>query len=996
MSNGSVGSVTIAGQTYYFSDKAKYDEVRKLSGDIDAQKQLIIDYQRRYGTSVVSTDENDLVVFDEGSEDDGDAGKTEVDIFDYNNWLVNNGLSGASKLSADSKLEDIAQYYNQIANNLNSIMSSIDSALSSKDPETIDAYMQELTFNMAALDGISQQSGFGSLVPEEYQAYLAIGGLSAATAAGTAAAMGITGTLATIAGVSVSVPVAGWIVAGVCGLAALGVGIYNYAKQKEIDEFKEQMQQTMDDCISKKEYAQKEIGEITEDIAKEAEREINKIDGGFDKIKSVDDVANNIASIVEYQAQMEQWAELCEKYGIEFKGQDLLDKLGSGDEKTKYADEYVEKFVEHTKNAIESSGNVVDDTGSYIASADDITALISALESNQATADINLKPLQDLIQFIKEKNQEDVNNDVSSISDGMYTGGSSGGGSYTSGMDGYSGALDAAGENKTGVDGAAADGKYDVNTEDYEKVQAEAKEKAQNDIDEYLKGIDISGKTIEELEDLYNLTSSDLELFKSYQENLDLDLSEFDTVLADIREQQQTLLDDYANSITTSGKSLEELEALYDEVGAQYDTYKSVSSTLDMGKVDEKLLQIRADEQKIVDEKVQEFSSKIQSTDSIQELSSIQAEAAQYLDSISSYEVDSTGVNAINVQMQQKIQSIADEKTMSYTAQANAVATSDEANNLANSINLEIANMANPNVDTSALQQLAIDLTAKSSELRLEEVRKQEEEAARRLAEKENNGKNNNTLAELDAYTPMIIPAAPNDGVPAYSPEEFENGEPAEEDAANLILAGDSSAAEGSPDNGATGEIPEGTEGVLVLGGESGPEAGAAEGVEGTEGSTSVIPGSQEGAETIEGADPENVSGILEGAGEAGGTGEAGEADGEGIPEGDVGAGNTGAADGAAGEIPEGTPDNTFTDGTIPADSAEEPAEEGVEGSVQGENQVDLAEETQGEIPAEEPEAEKPAEEAVEEAVEEIIEENPETTYTPEELQDLIEIEVEE
>ena len=166
MGNGCVGSVQIYGQTYYFSDKDKYDAVIALQGDAAAQKTLVDNYQRQYGVSAVSTNEDDLTELVDGSSGNG-AGTTsmssQVDAVDYNNWLVNNGLSGISKLSAESKIEDVKAYYEQIANKLSSIMGSIDSALASKDPDTIDACMTELTYNMAALEGVSQQSGMGSI-----------------------------------------------------------------------------------------------------------------------------------------------------------------------------------------------------------------------------------------------------------------------------------------------------------------------------------------------------------------------------------------------------------------------------------------------------------------------------------------------------------------------------------------------------------------------------------------------------------------------------------------------------------------------------------------------------------------------------------------------------------------------------------------------------------------------------------------------------------------
>ena len=389
MGNGCVGSVQIYGQTYYFSDKDKYDAVIALQGDAAAQKTLVDNYQRQYGVSAVSTNEDDLTELVDGSSGNG-AGTTsmssQVDAVDYNNWLVNNGLSGISKLSAESKIEDVKAYYEQIANKLSSIMGSIDSALASKDPDTIDACMTELTYDMAALEGVSQQSGMGSIMSSD----IAMAGMwGSAAVAGAATMLGATGTLATVAGVSVTIPGVGWAIAGVCAVAAIGIGIYNSVKQGEIDDLKEQMQQTMDGCTTKYQYAQKEIGETVEDTVSSIEGELKRLeDADFSDINDMNDMFVNINGILVFQASIEKWAGLCEKYGVPFEGQELLDKLGNEDNKTKYANEYVEKFVEHTKNAVEASGNVVDDTGTYIASADEINALISMLYDNEMTRNV--------------------------------------------------------------------------------------------------------------------------------------------------------------------------------------------------------------------------------------------------------------------------------------------------------------------------------------------------------------------------------------------------------------------------------------------------------------------------------------------------------------------------------------------------------------------------------------------------------------------------------
>ncbi len=726
--------------------------------------------------------------------------KGELDQVDYNNWLVNNGLSGISKLSSESKLEDIQNYYNQIATKLNSIMSSIDSALASKDPDTIDSYMTELTYNMAALEGVSQQSGLGSLVPEG-MSNAAWGGMwGGLAAAGVATMAGATGTLFTVAGVSATIPGIGWGIAGVCALTALGIGIYNSYKQGQIDDLKEQMQQTMDDCQAKLEYAQKEIGETVDDVISTVERDIKSIeDGGFSDIKDMNSVFANVNGILIYQANIEKWAGICEKYGVPFNGDEILEKLGSGDEKNKYADEYIEKFAENTKNAIEKSGDVVDDTGSYIASADEINALIAMLYDSELTRNINVTPLKDLIEFIKENNQSDVDNDAGSLVDGMY--GDSG--SYD--FSGYSNAYDTAGETQTGVDGAASDGQYDVDTSKYEEVQKEAQEAAQKDVDEYLENIDISGKTVEELEELYETTSADLEDFSQYKENLDLDLSKFDTVLSNIRKEQQAQVDEYIDSISVSGKSLSELEELHGEVSAQGEAFKKASSEVDTSAFEDVLSNIREEQQSIVDKYSDEISSKVESAGSISQLKRISAEMGQYLDTVSEYSVNTGKLSAINSVVDEKIQAAADEKATNYAIKAVSAKTSDDCITLADVINIEISQFEDTNADTSGLQKVVTDLISRANVLRIEEAKKKAEEdkmnvpaaapsttpnvsssvtpgAADTDSDTDEDGDASNVADGADeAQTPVTIPSYANDGAAAYYPDASgtEDGIPA-------------------------------------------------------------------------------------------------------------------------------------------------------------------------------------------------------------------------
>ena len=781
MGNGCVGSVQIYGQTYYFSDKDKYDAVIALQGDAAAQKTLVDNYQRQYGVSAVSTNEDDLTELVDGSSGNG-AGTTsmssQVDAVDYNNWLVNNGLSGISKLSAESKIEDVKAYYEQIANKLSSIMGSIDSALASKDPDTIDACMTELTYNMAALEGVSQQSGMGSIMSSD----IAMAGMwGSAAVAGAATMLGATGTLATVAGVSVTIPGVGWAIAGVCAVAAIGIGIYNSVKQGEIDDLKEQMQQTMDGCTTKYQYAQKEIGETVEDTVSSIEGELKRLeDADFSDINDMNDMFVNINGILVFQASIEKWAGLCEKYGVPFEGQELLDKLGNEDNKTKYANEYVEKFVEHTKNAVEASGNVVDDTGTYIASADEINALISMLYDNEMTRNVDVTKLKELIEFIGETNQSDVNNDAGAIGDGMYTGGDGGGYDFS----GYSGAVDAAGANQTGVDGAASNGQYDVDTTQYTDVQNEAKENAQKDVDEYLDNIDYKGKSVEELEELYNTTSTDLEDFSQYKDNLELDLSKLDTILAEIRAEQQARVDEYIDSISVSGKSMSELEELYDEVSEQGDAFKQASSEVDTSAFADVLTSIREEQQTIVDNHAEDVSSRVQSAASVGELATISAETAQFIETASEYEVNTGKLSAINALIKDKIQTIADEKAASYEMQASMVQTSMDADTLKDVINIEIAQFQNSEVNTASLQKVVSDLVIKANELRIEEAKKKAEEDAMNVpAALPSDTENLDDTANADnsndpdgANEPAVIPAYEGDGVPAYNPDA-ENGD---------------------------------------------------------------------------------------------------------------------------------------------------------------------------------------------------------------------------
>lgn len=670
--------INVNGTRYYFSDVSQYNAVASAN-TVERQLELIEQYQCAVGGVTISTDENDLVYVDEGN------GTAQFNDAGYSNYLIDSGLTDINNLSSESKLKDIEACFNKVSDELDSAMREIDSAISGKDPDKIESAMAKMVYGMNALNSVGSSVGANGLISGSVVGIsAAVGiGVPAACIATSTAAIGtaIAGGAGVMAATSAAVPVAGWVVAGICLAVAAGVSIYNKVQENKIDDLIEKMQEKGKEASDKFENAKTQIGNVVNNEVQNAEDAINSIPA-FQDIKSIEDIMSGANTIVETQTKLERWSSICTAFDIQGEGTnnlanalELLNADGAN-----YADTYIREFSAYAINSVETSGDIVADTGSYVATAGDLQTLMDELKGSEITKNINTDPLTQAINVLGQSNNQEVQNDAGTLQSSLDAGGSG------TDLSAIADTFTTAGENKAGVDEAAADSVYDVDTAVYNDVSAAAVNAAQNQINEYLQSIQTSGKSIQELNELYNEVSQKQAECLEDAQTLGIDVKGFETALAGIKEGEQTLVNQYAN----------------------------------------------------------EISSKIDSANTPEALAAVHKEANEYIASVSGIDVDTGSVancasNALN-----KAQQLVNQKAAEFKASADSITTSAEASSLLQQVNAEISKIqgldtGETKLDTSALQEVANNLGAKIAEL----TQKEAEEAK----QKEESGNSKNEVA---------------------------------------------------------------------------------------------------------------------------------------------------------------------------------------------------------------------------------------------------------
>lgn len=667
----------VNGTTYYFANKTDRDKV-KNAGGVSEQEKLVQEFMKSAsgGKTIVSTDEDDLVEINENEA----ADESEYpEGYNYESSTAYNKSIGLSALTEDSSVDDLIAVFEQIEEQVNEMDKKI-ASVDENDPEAIEDLLLEMTNMAVAINELGQKAG--AEMPQKgvvgkIAAGVGVGALAAAptllglggAAAGTTSLVVYNAGTAAIMGTIGAIPVAGQIALGIAAVGLIGYGLYsayqNHKAEEKLNQLKEDISQTaekLNGTWDKAESKLQEGGEaVIEDVTKDLDGLLND-EFDFKDITDVTSITDNIDKIIEAQGKLEPFYQVAQTYGIEIEGLDeLMDKLGSGDDSLQYAQSYLDAYAEQVDL------NIKDEVISDTESLNELYSSIEGLIESSKGKNLKTDKLEALLKTITETNQQEADDTADAIASGDTDGGLGAAGGSTT-VSGTGGGSDY-------VSGAASD-----------FAGAGAASTTADSVQQNSSSYDTSTDS---------LTSTSEALKKS----------------------AQAKVDSYLESISTSGKSIEELEALYSEVSSNYEAFKEISSELNLSGFSSKLQEIKEAQQEQINSVYKEYVSKASSATTTEERKQLLSELQQTISQYSSINLDLSGLVSVSNQIIQDEQTSIEQKAAQYQQQTNQASTSSEATEIINDINVEINNSTQINCDTSSLEAVLAQISSKLDQL---------------------------------------------------------------------------------------------------------------------------------------------------------------------------------------------------------------------------------------------------------------------------------------
>lgn len=618
---------------------------------------------------------------------------------DFDGFNVTEASSGIANMAQGGEISlddfcDACYQLDAIIKEINSIdINSIDD----DDFDGMEAALKKL---------IGAESAFNALQTVFNENFADIEGVDGGTKFGYSAVGGCVGTVVGI-GVCAGIAAAGTAlsatgIGAVIGIPLLiGAGIgYLFASQGDIDVDKingamKNCDQWTTDIQDKRANMEKKFISMFDKKLESYEGNIQKMMSGQDlDFSDIGSVANAFEEMTKmlstFKGEISPLVEMAGTYGIDLgaassKYQDLISSLNKEDDKglTEYGDKYIQSFAEALGAQVTKEGEVIVDTQDLEELANQVQKFITDVGTNTITKNLNLntEPLTKLIEeTIKNANQDSVDDSVQSLDNALYSGG---GGEYTYYLPSQQGGSDydpsgseyqfsigddaaiysAAGQTQDAVDAAQNDGEYSNDTSGYDTVQMSAKDKAQQEIDDYLTSISTDGKSVGELETLYDSVAKSKEANASSAETLGVDMGGFDIVLGNIRDAQQKIVDDWLNEQNTTGLDFQQLEDLYKTQDEQYAEFQNASSSVKLDGFADLQRDIRECQQGIVNNYVQTAKT----DGSFEELQSTLTKSNEDLETFRAINgnMDYSGFDTLKQTIQQNQQAIIDDYVQS-------------------------------------------------------------------------------------------------------------------------------------------------------------------------------------------------------------------------------------------------------------------------------------------------------------------------------------------
>lgn len=654
--------LTIDGTKYYFVNEADYNKVKDAE-TVEEQKELVSQYK----SSEVSTDEDDLVEVDdsdetEGTEEDADSGDLKgFEIEEYEAFMQ---AVGYNNLTEDSSVDDMEAVFDKIEDEIEKLDLKVRS-LDADDPNEINDVLMDLTTVNVAMEKFMESIGFES----SYN----VGGHVLGTAGG-AAAGALIGSVIPGVGTAIGAGV-GALIGLVGGFINLGM---NASEEDKFNKLKEKCETQAENLSQMTQDATTKFTEIVEDeLIPDIEEELEGLLDGEFKFEDINDTRNitdNLDNIIECQQKIEPYMQIAENFGIDCpKLKELADKLGTGDDALQYAQEYIDSYADAVDLTL--TDDVVADTGTLNEIYESVSEIITEAQSRGLETD----KLEDLLKKTQETNQSAADD----TADGILDGAGSGLQPYTVTTP-SSGGTTSYGTGTTGGTQSANTGVVDNTTSAIESAQTAEK------------------------------TSEGVE---SNSSSYDTSTESLDNAGTTLRESAQEQVNSYLESVSTGGISISELESLYGQVSATYEELKDLSGEVDLSGFESKLNEIREAQQSIINEYARQMSSSVQSTSTSSERKELLANIEATMNQYAEINIDFSGLSAVIGQIKDKEQQYINEQTQIANNLVQNSTSKEEVTSAINNITVIINESSGLNCDVSGLQAAIEQLNLKLEQL---------------------------------------------------------------------------------------------------------------------------------------------------------------------------------------------------------------------------------------------------------------------------------------
>ena len=702
-------SVEISGKYYKVDSQAILNEINNASTTSEKQE-IISSYVASNKATQIDEDEYQELNIGENEPAAGTEEEEYPAGFDYDSYQAYASSTGLSKLTEDSTLDDLIAVFEKIEDEVNELDKKI-ASIDENDPDEMASLMSEITNMAVAIGELGKAAGVefeknsvvGKTVASGVAGAVAVGVPAYCIATSAAAiSVAVAEGAGVVAATSAAVPVAGWVVAGIAAAVAIGAGVMAYNASKENEEIEKKLSELKENISNTAEKLNGSWDKVTEKFQESGKAVVDEVTGdleglledefNFEDVTDVSNISENIDKIIEAQGKLEPFYNVAKTYGIEIEGLDeLMEKLGTGDDKLAYAQEYLDAYAQQV--SLNITDEIITDTTTLNGLYENITGLIDETKGKG----LDTSKLESLLEKIQTTNQEEADKEADEIlqdygtASGLGTGASStGGASNVAGalqdmITGSNQAADTAvqvGENST---------QYTTDTSQIEQTSETLKSEAQKQLENYAKSITLSGLSVIELEALYKEVSANYEELKQIE---GLDCSLLQSKLNEIRQTQQALVDEEikafesrANSATTSSERTQ----IISEINAMISSYSSIQ--VDVSAAQTLIQKIKEREELDIKTKVHTYLIESGKASSIGEVMEVLDKIQVDIESSQSLGVDVSVYQEALTAINQKI----DEIQKQNTSQTTGTTTNNNTyeNNSSSNVNMYQNNSTN-------------------------------------------------------------------------------------------------------------------------------------------------------------------------------------------------------------------------------------------------------------------------------------------------------------